>query len=738
MELFSQNLEQAQPLAARMRPRNLDEFIGQEHILGAGRLLRRAIQADQLSSIIFYGPPGSGKTTLARVIANTTKSSFKTLNAVLAGVKDLREAIDEAKSEKEYRSRRTILFVDEVHRWNKSQQDALLPWVENGTFILIGATTQNPYFEVNSALVSRSRIFQLTRLSAEDLEAVAAAALADKERGYGKYSVEFEPGALGHLVAVASGDARSLLNALELAIETTPDHFPPPEHELIRISMKAAEESIQQRAVLYDKEGDYHFDTISAFIKSIRGSDPDAALYWLARMVAAGEEPRFIFRRMLILASEDIGMADPRALIFTEAAAAAFDRVGLPEGRYFLANAVLYLATAPKSNSVMGFFDALEKVTAEQQEEVPAHLKDANRDKKGFGHGEGYLYPHAYKDHWVSQQYLPAGLAGSVFYAPSGQGYERSIRTEVARKQEITLQAGFESEAREIYTWSPENRNLERWIARAVEGKSRTLTTIRDRLFAASNPLRHYRVLVRGQGCLYLALEALRHCPEGGVWFLPAREREAEQAVLFNTGLQETEKLNIISEPGDLESGIRFETILGRNLFAGGFPDEGGLARLYGKLSAGGVMALAETIPSQGQRLSGLVPGRLEQNGPGSAPGNALMEKFIKAEDTLYADKAIPALSLQAGDIRELLSRAGFEIDEPQFLEISEDRLLTDRNIQSWFDTDNPQSYGSLLKKTAEPAVFEEIENLVKRSLSGTLVPWKVCIAFFTGRKPQA
>ena len=310
MELFTQ-APQNEPLAARMRPRNLDEYIGQEHIVGKGRLLRRAIQADQISSLIFYGPPGTGKTTLARVIAGTTSSRFISLNAVLSGVKQVREAIEDAQQTRDLHGRRSILFVDEVHRWNKAQQDALLPWVENGTIILIGATTENPYFEVNSALVSRSRIFQLKQLRSEDLREVALQALADRERGYGRWEVDFEEGALEHLVKTADGDARSILNSLQLAVETTPASYPPPDGGAIHITMETAEESIQKKVVLYDKEGDYHYDTISAFIKSIRGSDPDAALYWMARMIRAGEDPRFILRRMIISAAEDVGMADP-------------------------------------------------------------------------------------------------------------------------------------------------------------------------------------------------------------------------------------------------------------------------------------------------------------------------------------------------------------------------------------------------------------------------------------------
>ena len=457
--LFEQAKLSQEPLAARMRPRNLDEYIGQDHIVGKGRLLRRAIAADQLTSIIFYGPPGSGKTTLAKVIANHTKSNFLTLNAVLTGVSDLRNSIAQAKDYYNLYGRRTILFVDEVHRWNKSQQDALLPWVENGTIILIGATTENPFFEVNKALVSRSRVFQLKPLTTQDLEKAAKMAITDTERGYGHWKVVFEDGALEHLIETANGDARSLLNALELAIETTPEQWKPyaeppvPSYGTeIYISKETAEESIQKKVVLYDRDGDYHYDIISAFIKSLRGRDPDAALYWLARMVTAGEDPHFIFRRMLISACEDTGLADPNAISVVNSCAQAFDRVGMPEGRYFLAHATLYLSTAPKSNSSMAFFDALASVEKEDAE-VPNHLKDNSRDAEGFGHGAGYLYPHAYKDHWVAQQYLPDSLMGRVFYTPSTQGYEGTIRDEVLSKRELQISSILEKQKNEeLYT----------------------------------------------------------------------------------------------------------------------------------------------------------------------------------------------------------------------------------------------------------------------------------------------
>ena len=446
-ELFAQTNLLKEPLASRMRPQTLDEYIGQDHIVGRGRLLRRAIAADQLTSVIFYGPPGSGKTTLARVIANHTKSNFITLNAVLTGVADIRNSIKQAEDYYNLYSRRTILFVDEVHRWNKAQQDALLPWVENGTIILIGATTENPFFEVNKALVSRSRVFQLKPLTKDDLKKAADQALKNNDRGYGHWNVEFEEGALEHLIDTANGDARSLLNALELAVETTPEkwnpHGNPPEPaygSTIFISKEAAEESIQKKVVLYDRDGDYHYDIISAFIKSLRGRDPDGAMYWLARMVRAGEDPHFIFRRMLISACEDTGLADPMAIAIVTACEEAFDRVGLPEGRYQLAHAALYLATCPKSNSSMAFFDALSSVESEDAE-VPNHLKDSSRDAEGFGHGSGYLYPHAYRDHWVAQQYLPDALMGRVFYTPSTQGYENEIRNDVLSRRELQIAA---------------------------------------------------------------------------------------------------------------------------------------------------------------------------------------------------------------------------------------------------------------------------------------------------------
>ena len=436
--------QRAAPLADRMRPRTLDEYAGQGHVLAPGKLLRRAVEADRVTSLILFGPPGTGKTTLARIVANTTRKHFASLNAVLAGVKDIREQIEAARERLRLHGQGTILFVDEVHRFNKAQQDALLPHVEDGTVTFIGATTENPYFEVNKALVSRSRVFELKTLTEDDLRAVAHHALSDPERGYGGLDVQIDADALAHLVSTANGDARSLLNALELAVETTE---PGPDGD-VRVTLAVAEDSIQRRAVLYDKDGDAHYDTISAFIKSMRGSDPDAALYWMARMIYAGEDPRFVLRRMLIFACEDVGLADPNAVRQATACAEAFDYVGMPEGRFMLGQLCVYLATAPKSNSGFAFFNALEHVEKEQTRDVPNPLKDGSRDKKGLGHGEGYKYPHAYRDHYVPEQYLPGGMQGTYFYEPSGQGYEARIQARLDNLRQRDAEESIEKRVR--------------------------------------------------------------------------------------------------------------------------------------------------------------------------------------------------------------------------------------------------------------------------------------------------
>ncbi|MBU5479366.1 AAA family ATPase [Eubacterium sp. MSJ-13] len=429
MDLFDymreKNKEDESPLASRLRPRTLDEVVGQQHIVGKGKLLYRAIKADKLGSIIFYGPPGTGKTTLAKVIANTTSAEFLQINATSAGKKDMEEVIEKAKNNAGMYGKKTILFVDEIHRFNKGQQDYLLPFVEDGTVILIGATTENPYFEVNSALISRSRIFELKALETEDIKELILRAVNDKERGMGSYSAKIDDSALEFLADMANGDARAALNAIELGILTTDRG----DDGIIHITLEVAGECIQKRPVRYDKTGDNHYDTISAFIKSMRGSDPDAAVYYLARMLYAGEDVKFIARRIMICAAEDVSNADPQALVIAVSAAQAVERLGMPEGRIVLAQAATYVASAPKSNSaIMAIDDAMQSVQNEKISGVPDHLKDAHYKSAGkLGHGMGYKYAHDYPNHYVRQQYLPDELVGRRFYVPSDNGYERTI-----------------------------------------------------------------------------------------------------------------------------------------------------------------------------------------------------------------------------------------------------------------------------------------------------------------------
>ena len=430
MDLFEymrqQNMKDESPLASRLRPTTLDEVVGQQHIVGKDKLLYRAIKADKLSSIIFYGPPGTGKTTLAKVIANTTSAEFMQINATSAGKKDMEEVVAAAKNNQGMYGKKTILFIYEIHRFNKGQQDYLLPFVEDGTIILIGATTENPYFEVNPALLSRSVIFELKKLSTEDIRTLLLRAVNDTEKGMGSYHAQMDDDALEFLADMANGDARAALTAIELGILTTDRS----EDGIIHITLDVASECIQKRVINYDKTGDNHYDTISAFIKSMRGSDPDAAVYYLARMLYAGEDVKFIARRIMILASEDIGNADPQALQVAVAAAQAVERLGMPEARIVLAQAVTYMASAPKSNSAINAIDKAMRVVQETKTPpVPVHLQDAHYKSAGkLGHGKGYKYAHDYKNHYVKQQYLPDGLTGEVFYEPSENGYEQQIR----------------------------------------------------------------------------------------------------------------------------------------------------------------------------------------------------------------------------------------------------------------------------------------------------------------------
>ncbi|MDR1956796.1 MAG: AAA family ATPase [Treponema sp.] len=752
------------PLADRMRPRTLDDIIGQDHILGPGRLLRRAIQADRLSSVIFYGPPGTGKTSIARVIANTTKSVFESLNAVLTGIKDIREVIDRSDERRRLYGKRTILFVDEVHRWNKAQQDALLPWVENGTVILVGATTENPFFAVNRALVSRSRIFQLKPLSQADLQETVGRTLRDRERGYGKWQVSFEEGSLEHLVAVAGGDARSLLNALELAVETSgspetgvsreqgPGGWPPQEGAVIRVSLEAAEESIQRRAVLYDRDGDYHFDTISAFIKSLRGSDPDAALYWLAKMVRAGEDPAFIFRRMIILASEDVGLADPQALGVVISCAEAFDRIGFPEGNFPLAHACLYLATAPKSNTVMAFFDALQAVDQEDGE-VPNHLRDPSRDTEGFGHGAGYIYPHAYRDHWAAQQYLPTALQGKTFYRPSTLGYEGRIREETLRKQEIQAAvlmekiekmekmekekmekretSGDAGATGEALSWSAASKGREGWFKRLDSGRSALLKADRDAILGLCSINRHDRILIpAGQDGLLL-WESLRRTPEGLTAALVEGERDREALLRYAVSLEVVERPVIAVFPGGtLPSPEAGETLLGCACFdhilarepwrRGAGP---GVFRAFAEgarrlLVLGGDLVILQSPPVLGERISRI----LREECSGAEAVQALLEA---AEETFFGfrDAEAERWTWDGAVLERAFQEAGFTTSL-KVLEQKEARVLTERDLAVWFDTEQ-SPWGAFIAGVLGDEDFQVVRRALRERIRRGPVVWQ-------------
>ncbi len=726
-----------------MRPRVLAEFIGQDHIIGPGRLLRRAIEADQLSSLIFYGPPGTGKTTLARVIANSTRARFTAINAVLSGVKEIREAVTAAQTARRAGAK-TILFVDEVHRFNKAQQDALLPWVENGTVILVGATTENPFFEVNKALVSRSRVFQLRPLDADDLRGIVRQALTDPERGYGGRPVVLDDEALEHLVNVANGDARALLNALELAVETTP-----PVNGAVRITREVAEESIQRRAVLYDKEGDAHFDTISAFIKSVRGSDPDAALYWLAKMVYAGEDPRFIFRRLLVLASEDVGLADPHALPHTAAAAQAYDYVGLPEGRYHLAQATLYLATAPKSNSTLGFFDALSAVEREREAEVPAHLRDANRDKDTLGHGAGYAYPHAYRDHWVAQQYLPESLQGKVFYEPSASGFEAGVRDDVARRREAQLAAMLETEpAPEVLTVSPRRGARDRWLERTVSTSGKRLGEVRDALFELAPLAPHDLVLDLRPGSGLLLWEAVRRTPEGQVFALEPDEAAARDLEGQARNLPELARPVVLrAAPDDLDvdrlAGVRFDVAMGRGVVAAGVGPSpvtetgsgwlaAAAARLRAVMAPGGAIVLAEVDTRRAQRLYELVD---------LSDDPVLAERLAAAEERIYAPRAADAdapgaahLGPSADDVASALGAAGFaqvRVTQRTFFDA---RPLQREVVEGWFKAGAGRaSYADHLRAVLDETEVAAVRDAFLRQLPERESRWGTPYYFVRG-----
>jgi putative ATPase len=711
-----------------MRPRRLDEFIGQDHIVGPGRLLRRAIQRDRLSSIILSGPPGTGKTTLARVIANTTSSRFISINAVLSGVQAIRDSVDSAKRERDLYDRRTILFVDEVHRWNKAQQDALLPFVENGTIILIGATTENPFFEVNKALVSRSRVFQLRPLGDDDLLAAARTALADADRGYGRWVVDFEDGSLEHLVKVADGDARSLLNALELAVETSVDPWPPASGARVCVTMVAAEESIQKRAVLYDRDGDYHYDAVSAFIKSVRGSDPDAALYWLARMVYAGEDPRFIFRRLLISAAEDVGMAAPAAIGIVESCAAAYERIGLPEGQFHLAEATLYLATTPKSNSGMAYFDALAAVEAERAE-VPDHLKDANRDAEGLGHGAGYLYPHAFRTHWTAQQYLPETLKGALFYQPGMLGYEARVRDEVLRRRDAQLAAWLSGELDASAMQSPgaptSHAGAASWTDRAEAGAATGLAGLRDAIYKLAFPPRHANVLVLAADDGLLLREAVRICPEGSACGICRHEGSLQRLAYSFSDVEDLCKPTVamcgnaetVSEVAAATAGHRnFDLIVAAG-FLSAYGDEAA--------SIAGIRACVQGLARDGASLRVVFAERSPQ--PGILPEIAApfldgiaLDAFREADSSFFADGRAPGYTTES--LVQVIAASGQEPGAATVYRSEGRRSLGDREAEAWLSEDSP--YGAALSKALGVTKTDETLGALKKAFGTGPVIW--------------
>lgn len=697
--LFEVTKNEHRPLADRMRPKTLDDFVGQEHIIGRGRLLRRAIKSDRLSSVIFYGPPGTGKTTLARIIANHTKSNFVSLNAVLAGIQHIRDAIKAADENKKLYNRKTILFVDEVHRWNKSQQDALLPWVENGTVIFIGATTENPFFEVNKALVSRSRIFKLQLLTEKDLTFVANKCLSDRENGYGKWRIQFEKGALEHLIKTASGDARSLLNALELAIETTPDSWPLPENENVYISKKIAEESIQQRAVLYDADGDYHYDVISAFIKSIRGSDVDASLYWLARMVVAGESAHFIFRRLLISACEDIGMANPNAISVVASCLKAFDVVGLPEGQYHLAHATIYLATSPKSNSALGFFDAVSTVKKENSE-VPEHLKDANRDRS-LGDGSNYIYPHQYRNHWVAQQYLPNNLVGKIFYKPSQCGYEKEIANEVLSKREAQLSQLLEAEISKdqiIQQWSETTYDF--FINRTESNRKEILHKLKERLILTSTIDKKSRVLVFYADNNLLLWEVNRITTEAVTCGLCKHKKSLETLEKYASSLDDFDKPFLQIEGFENFEDYEFDLILAYFPYA----NEKELNNFFTfsqKYSIKNTRILFAFQNLQiGLRLSDFLL-KTENN-----VSKKLAENMLEAEDKFFLEN----FTLTPKAIVEKAKEFNFSLNFEK-LQFTERRTISESELKAWFSESS--TYNLSLTET----LSNEELTLIKKSL---------------------